>query len=354
LDSDDQTSGSHSLLADLPPRLPPRVLSTNVNRSSVTVSQSSGSTSSSSSAMGFRDRRTRASPLCSSPVDDDEIFCLRPNLQSNASTRGVAEPTADVDGSISEVEQILREKDNEIAYLRETLEQNEQVIFKVYEEKENAWKRELSRLRNQLEASQSAAQRALQRQQQQIAQQMQQMQSQQEQIALLQQRLRESKANESDSLTQLQAMQQKSNEQSQLIDSAGIQLQQANDRISKCTQDAHDARHLSEKLAAQLASAAEQRVRLCNRFANEQQKWMDEKREVITYHKQMQAAHVRTQQRNKQMEMELQARLCSRCMQTSNKEQDDKNRSIRPATPINSSKQLKVDSMQSALPVTCE
>jgi len=42
---------------------------------------------------------------------------------------------------------VLKEKDSEIVYLRETMEQNEQVIFKVYEEKERSWERELRKIK---------------------------------------------------------------------------------------------------------------------------------------------------------------------------------------------------------------
>ncbi|XP_022242015.1 leucine zipper putative tumor suppressor 2 homolog [Limulus polyphemus] len=51
------------------------------------------------------------------------------------------------DSGVAEMEAILRDKDSEINYLRETLEQNEQVIFKVYEEKEQNWLREIKKLR---------------------------------------------------------------------------------------------------------------------------------------------------------------------------------------------------------------
>ncbi|XP_065565621.1 leucine zipper putative tumor suppressor 2 homolog isoform X2 [Artemia franciscana] len=51
------------------------------------------------------------------------------------------------DSGVGEWEAILREKDSEISFLRETMEQNEAVIFKVYEEKEKAWEREMKRLR---------------------------------------------------------------------------------------------------------------------------------------------------------------------------------------------------------------
>ncbi|KAI1303191.1 Leucine zipper putative tumor suppressor 3 [Halotydeus destructor] len=65
------------------------------------------------------------------------------------------------DSGIIELEGLLREKDSEISYLRETLEQNEQVIFKVYEEKEQSWKRELKKLRQQYEANLTTIQQRL-------------------------------------------------------------------------------------------------------------------------------------------------------------------------------------------------
>ena len=55
----------------------------------------------------------------------------------------------------------IQEKDSEIIYLRETMEQNEQVIFKVYEEKERVWERELRKIKglyeNRLKANQQKA-----------------------------------------------------------------------------------------------------------------------------------------------------------------------------------------------------
>jgi hypothetical protein len=45
-----------------------------------------------------------------------------------------------------------KEKESEIVFLRETMEQNEQVIFRVYEEKEKMWERELKKMKNLYEA----------------------------------------------------------------------------------------------------------------------------------------------------------------------------------------------------------
>lgn len=66
------------------------------------------------------------------------------------------------DSGVSELEAALRDRDSELAYLRQTMEHNEQVIFRVYQEKERVWERELRRLKtlheNRLRAS---AQKAL-------------------------------------------------------------------------------------------------------------------------------------------------------------------------------------------------
>ncbi|XP_022255343.1 leucine zipper putative tumor suppressor 2 homolog [Limulus polyphemus] len=51
------------------------------------------------------------------------------------------------DSGVEELEAMLRDKDSEINLLRETLEQNEQVIFKVYEEKEQMWLKETRKIR---------------------------------------------------------------------------------------------------------------------------------------------------------------------------------------------------------------
>lgn len=65
------------------------------------------------------------------------------------------------DSAVGDLESVLKEKDNEIVYLRETMEQNEQVIFKVYEEKERVWERELRKIKglyeNRLKANQQKA-----------------------------------------------------------------------------------------------------------------------------------------------------------------------------------------------------
>ncbi|KAK5649488.1 hypothetical protein RI129_000517 [Pyrocoelia pectoralis] len=51
------------------------------------------------------------------------------------------------DSGVSELEAALRDRDSELAYLRQTMEHNEQVIFRVYQEKERVWERELRRMK---------------------------------------------------------------------------------------------------------------------------------------------------------------------------------------------------------------
>ena len=49
---------------------------------------------------------------------------------------------------MAELEAALRDRDSEVAYLRPTMEPNEQVIFRVYQEKERVWERELRRMKS--------------------------------------------------------------------------------------------------------------------------------------------------------------------------------------------------------------
>ena len=52
------------------------------------------------------------------------------------------------DSGVVELEVALKERDSELAYLRQTMEHNEQVIVRVYQEKERLWERELRRMKN--------------------------------------------------------------------------------------------------------------------------------------------------------------------------------------------------------------
>ncbi|XP_059618212.1 leucine zipper putative tumor suppressor 2 isoform X2 [Phlebotomus argentipes] len=51
------------------------------------------------------------------------------------------------DSGISELEAALRDRDSELAYLRQTMEHNEKVIFKVHQDKEKHWEDEVKRIK---------------------------------------------------------------------------------------------------------------------------------------------------------------------------------------------------------------
>ncbi|EFO27157.1 hypothetical protein LOAG_01331 [Loa loa] len=58
------------------------------------------------------------------------------------------------DSGIVDYETIIRDKENELTNVRATMEQNEEVLVKVYLEKERLWKEQLADLKQKLQASQ--------------------------------------------------------------------------------------------------------------------------------------------------------------------------------------------------------
>lgn len=86
---------------------------------------------------------------------DEDFDCCDGNDGDNSATDGTPSPS---DSGVVELEVLLKEKDCEIALLRETLEQNEAVIFQVYQEKEKSWERELKKLRSVYEERMRSAQ----------------------------------------------------------------------------------------------------------------------------------------------------------------------------------------------------
>ncbi|XP_053698642.1 leucine zipper putative tumor suppressor 2 homolog [Sabethes cyaneus] len=84
----------------------------------------------------------------------DSMIASYPNSNTGQSSVGLyaAHDLLDMapspsDSGISELEAALRDRDSELAYLRQTMEHNEQVIFKVHQDKEKHWEQELSRLK---------------------------------------------------------------------------------------------------------------------------------------------------------------------------------------------------------------
>uniref|UniRef100_A0A915PY47 Bm3820 n=1 Tax=Setaria digitata TaxID=48799 RepID=A0A915PY47_9BILA len=58
------------------------------------------------------------------------------------------------DSGIVDYETIIRDKENELTNVRATMEQNEEIVVKVYLEKERLWKEQLADLKQKLQASQ--------------------------------------------------------------------------------------------------------------------------------------------------------------------------------------------------------
>ncbi|VDK81994.1 unnamed protein product [Litomosoides sigmodontis] len=58
------------------------------------------------------------------------------------------------DSGIADYETIIRDKENELTNVRATMEQNEEIVVKVYLEKERLWKEQLADLKQKLQASQ--------------------------------------------------------------------------------------------------------------------------------------------------------------------------------------------------------
>ncbi|XP_074039021.1 leucine zipper putative tumor suppressor 2 homolog isoform X1 [Leptinotarsa decemlineata] len=84
-----------------------------------------------------------------SPVSNaDSSVTHKPSYQTSSNHSSLVDLTpSPSDSGISELEAALRYRDSEVAYLRQTMEHNEQVIFRVYQEKEKVWERELRRLK---------------------------------------------------------------------------------------------------------------------------------------------------------------------------------------------------------------
>jgi hypothetical protein len=86
-------------------------------------------------------------------VGDDE--CPTPSQDSDLTP-------SPSDSGVAELEAMIREKNSEISTLRQSMEEKDQVICKVVEEKEKTWERELRKIKGMYENRlKSAQQRAL-------------------------------------------------------------------------------------------------------------------------------------------------------------------------------------------------
>ncbi|XP_050548764.1 leucine zipper putative tumor suppressor 2 homolog [Daktulosphaira vitifoliae] len=109
---------------------------------------------SSSSYSSYRDYRpssqsfSRLNKRCSASEGSASLLDLTPSPSEST--------------MLSEMETALKDRDRELRHLRQTMEHNEHVIFRVYQEKENAWERELRRIKTMGDNRiKSAAQKSL-------------------------------------------------------------------------------------------------------------------------------------------------------------------------------------------------
>ncbi|XP_074642909.1 leucine zipper putative tumor suppressor 2 homolog [Tubulanus polymorphus] len=81
----------------------------------------------------------------------NKTYVDRPRSQSSSSrlsSNAMMTPSPS-DSGVGEIEALLRDKDAQINQLRETMDQNERVIFQVLEEKQIAWELEMDELKRQ-------------------------------------------------------------------------------------------------------------------------------------------------------------------------------------------------------------
>lgn len=184
------------------------------------------------------------------------------------------------------VNQLLREKDAEIAFLRETLEQNEAVIFKVYEEKENSWKREFIKLRTQFENSLSVYQKKV-------------LELEQELLTIRESRLDSRIESRNDGR-----------------DSRAAALEESVSALRKEVEDLLTQRKTSETALSELKNQNGELTKTLeemtndleitkNRIEEERERWKEEKEKVLLYQKQLNQTNLNILKRNKELEAEL-------------------------------------------------
>ncbi|VDO20224.1 unnamed protein product [Haemonchus placei] len=86
----------------------------------------------------------------SSPPSTNKVITTYPTSGRVSALHVTPSPS---DSGIVDYETLIRDKENELRVVRNTMEQNEEIIVKVYQEKERAWKEELEHLRSRLSAS---------------------------------------------------------------------------------------------------------------------------------------------------------------------------------------------------------
>lgn len=107
----------------------------------------------------------RPADLVESPLGSSSLDASRLSGHSHQSGSGaqaldvVGQTPSPSDSGVGELEAMLREKDAEILTLRQVMDRNERAIFQVYEEKKNAWLRDLREMKEDYEQKLKTAQR---------------------------------------------------------------------------------------------------------------------------------------------------------------------------------------------------
>ncbi|KAI1730478.1 hypothetical protein Ddc_03174 [Ditylenchus destructor] len=76
------------------------------------------------------------------------------NGQQNYRHSGIHITPSPSDSGIVDYESLIRDKENELSTVRQAMEQNEEVLIRVYQDKERQFKEQIGQLRNKLQASQ--------------------------------------------------------------------------------------------------------------------------------------------------------------------------------------------------------
>lgn len=238
------------------------------------------------------------------------------------------------EGVVAELETLLREKDAEIVHLRETLEHNEQVIFKVYQEKEQMWQNSIRNLKEQYEAKLRLLQKKLADSEHMLGiHRIQNEQDKQELMAELEavKRLREAAESKADhlrvrledaewtlnhkagevTLLRSQLKGDRSAKVSELMCLKGelrdrdLQLSALRDQVADLMEGLGvnaDLIQLNEEL-----NTTKQQLEITReKIIAERRQWEEEKMKVIRYQKTLQMNYVHVCRRNRTLEKELQ------------------------------------------------
>ncbi|XP_049857840.1 leucine zipper putative tumor suppressor 2-like isoform X1 [Schistocerca gregaria] len=243
------------------------------------------------------------------------------------------------DSGVAELEAALRDRDSELAHLRQAMEHNEQVIFRVYQEKERVWERELRRLKSAHENRlRAGAQRAHKLEQTLMTQTYQLQQEKQrlveeadgsareaaelrQEVSLLRARLEETewglchKAGELALLkAQLKDAQGEQASKGQEVVQLRTEVRELRAELERRSDQLRQQREEVAPLRAQLDAQAQELARLRAReadlaaqFQSERLTWAQEKEKVLRYQRQLQLNYVQMFRRTKSLEAEVES-----------------------------------------------